>query len=112
MSKYIEFEGNLIATDEEGYLQDITIWSPKLGDHIAYIEGIKLNQQHWLVINFVREFYQEFNTTPAIRMLVKNLEQKFGKEIGNSRYLQKMFNDSPAKTIAKIAGLPKPAKCL
>ena len=45
-------------------------------------------------------------------MLVKTMAQKFGEEKGTSRYLQRLFPDGPAKQATKIAGLPKPAKCL
>ncbi|RIY35107.1 sulfurtransferase TusE [Psittacicella hinzii] len=101
-----------LAKDSEGYLLDHTLWNEEIAEQIARNENITLTEQHWLVINFVRDYFLRFNTTPAIRSLVKNLQKSFGDEIGNSRYLQKMFNESPAKTVAKLAGLPKPAKCL
>ena len=39
-----------------------------------------LTEAHWEVVRFVRDFYQEFNTSPAIRMLVKAMAQKYGEE--------------------------------
>ncbi len=60
----------------------------------------------------MQEFYKEFNTSPAVRMLVKAMEKKYGPEKGNSRYLFKLFPKGPAKQATKLAGLPKPAKCL
>ncbi len=68
--------------------------------------------EHWEVVRFVREFYLEFNTSPAIRMLVKAMANKFGEEKGNSRYLYRLFPKGPAKQATKIAGLPKPVKCI
>ena len=68
--------------------------------------------RHWEVVRFVREFYLEFNTSPAIRMLVKAMANKFGEEKGNSRYLYRLFPKGPAKQATKIAGLPKPVKCI
>jgi len=47
-----------------------------------------------------------------VRMLVKAMAKKYGEEKGNSRYLFRLFPDGPAKQATKIAGLPKPAKCL
>lgn len=101
-----------LATDGEGYLLNHHDWNKVVANEIADRENITLTEQHWLIINFVRNYFLEYNTTPAIRSLVNNLKKTYGEEIGNSRYLQKMFNDSPAKTVAKLAGLPKPAKCL
>jgi tRNA 2-thiouridine synthesizing protein E len=47
-----------------------------------------------------------------MRALVKAMASEFGSEKGNSRYLFKLFPKGPAKQATKIAGLPKPAKCL
>lgn len=73
---------------------------------------IELSEAHWEVVHFVRAFYLEFNTSPAVRMLVKAMAQKYGEDKGNSRYLFRLFPKGPAKQATKIAGLPKPAKCL
>ncbi|HHB7851080.1 sulfurtransferase TusE [Klebsiella pneumoniae] len=106
------FEGNEIETDSEGYLKDTTQWSEAMAEVIAAQEGITLAVEHWEVVRFVREFYLEFNTSPAIRMLVKAMANNFGEEKGNSRYLYRLFPKGPAKQATKIAGLPKPVKCI
>ncbi|MDG6882764.1 Sulfurtransferase TusE [Phocoenobacter uteri] len=112
MTNFIEFKQQQIPTDNEGYLKNLADWSPELAEIIAQKEELTLTNEHWEIINVVREFYQEYNTSPAIRMLVKTLANKFGQEKGNSRYLQRLFPNGPAKQATKIAGLPKPAKCL
>ncbi|GKX52793.1 sulfurtransferase TusE [Budvicia aquatica] len=107
-----EFEGRMIETDTQGYLTNSNDWSEPLAIVLAQQEGIELTEAHWEVIRFVRNFYQEFNTSPAIRMLVKAMTQKYGEEKGNSRYLYRLFVKGPAKQATKIAGLPKPVKCI
>lgn len=106
------FDGNEIETDSEGYLKDTTQWNEAMAAVIAEQEGISLSVEHWEVVRFVRDFYLEFNTSPAIRMLVKAMTNKFGEEKGNSRYLYRLFPKGPAKQATKIAGLPKPVKCI
>lgn len=106
------FEGSEIETDSEGYLKETTQWNEAMAEVIAGQEGITLSVEHWEVVRFVREFYLEFNTSPAIRMLVKAMANKFGEEKGNSRYLYRLFPKGPAKQATKIAGLPKPVKCI
>lgn len=106
------FKGKEIALDAQGYLKNVDEWCEELAEHIASEEGLELTEAHWEVIRFVRNFYLEFNTSPAIRMLVKAMGQQFGEEKGNSRYLFRLFPDGPAKQATKIAGLPKPVKCL
>ncbi|HEP0977364.1 TPA: sulfurtransferase TusE [Klebsiella aerogenes] len=106
------FEGSEIETDSEGYLKETTQWSEAMAEVIAAQEGISLSVEHWEVVRFVRDFYLEFNTSPAIRMLVKAMANKFGEEKGNSRYLYRLFPKGPTKQATKIAGLPKPVKCI
>jgi tRNA 2-thiouridine synthesizing protein E len=106
------FKGKEIALDAQGYLKNVDEWSEELAEHIASEEGLELTEAHWDVIRCVRNCYLEFNTSPAIRMLVKAMGQQFGEEKGNSRYLFRLFPDGPAKQATKIAGLPKPVKCL
>lgn len=108
----LEFNEKIIATDRDGYLKNWQDWSPELIEVIAKNEAIFLTEPHLEVIYFVRDFYLEYKTSPAIRVLVKAMEKKFGAEKGNSRYLYKLFPDGPAKQATKLAGLPKPVKCI
>lgn len=108
----LEFNKKQIETDKQGYLLDSNDWCEELAPIIAEQENITLSEQHWEVVHFVRDFYVEYNTSPAIRMLVKAMAQKLGEEKGNSMYLYKLFPKGPAKQATKIAGLPKPARCI
>lgn len=106
------YQNNTLETDKNGYLLNLDDWNADVAILIAEQEGIQLTEQHWLIINFVREFYEEYNTSPAIRLLVKTLKEEFGESVGNSIHLQRLFPNGPAKQVSKIAGLPKPVKCL
>ncbi|ACS86464.1 sulfurtransferase TusE [Musicola paradisiaca] len=108
----LTFEGRVIETDTQGYLKNTSDWQEAMAPELAAQEGIELTEAHWEVVRFVRAFYLEFNTSPAIRMLVKAMSQKYGEEKGNSRYLYRLFPKGPAKQATKIAGLPKPVKCI
>nr|WP_297349258.1 TusE/DsrC/DsvC family sulfur relay protein [uncultured Glaciecola sp.] len=112
MQYFLEYAGKKIETDSKGYLIDYLEWDKQLALVIAQQEAIELTSAHWDVVLFVRAFYEEYETSPAIRVLVKSLANKFGPEIGNSRHVQRLFPKGPAKQATKIAGLPKPAKCL
>ena len=114
MSDNFQFEwrGQTYPTDKLGYLLDYRQWTQDMVPFLAEQEGIELTEAHWEVILFVREFYLEYETSPAIRALVKAMAAKYGPEKGNSRYLQRLFPKGPAKQATKLAGLPKPKKCL
>jgi tRNA 2-thiouridine synthesizing protein E len=99
-------------TDPQGYLLDSTLWTEQLAIYIASLEAIAMSNEHWQVINFVREFYLEYNTSPAIRALVKAMQKKFPDQEISSRALYRLFPKGPAKQATKIAGLPKPTRCI
>lgn len=105
--------GDIVAEhDEEGYLTDISVWNKDLADLIAKSENINLTDEHWEVINFLREYYEEYQIAPAIRILVKEMKKRFGDAKGNQQYLYDLFPYGPAKQACKIAGLPKPTGCV
>jgi tRNA 2-thiouridine synthesizing protein E len=108
----IHCQGTEYAVDKHDYLLNLADWSTELAEHIATLENITMTDEHWEVVLFIREFYIEFNTSPAMRMLVKAIAKKLGPEKGNSRYLYHLFPKGPAKQATRIAGLPKPAKCI
>lgn len=110
--EHILFQDKKIPVDAKGYLLNYQDWVPEMAPILADTEKVELTENHWEVVNFVREFYLEFNTSPAIRALVKAMAEKLGPDKGNSRYLHRLFPKGPAKQATKIAGLPKPAKCL
>jgi tRNA 2-thiouridine synthesizing protein E len=103
---------NQVSLDKHGYLVDLHCWNESLAMAFAAAEQITLTPAHWEVIWFVREFYQEYQTSPAIRLLVRAMAEKLGPDKGNSKYLFLLFPEGPAKQATRIAGLPKPAKCL
>ncbi len=108
----IDFKGEQIATDNQGYLLDYTQWQESLAIEMAKNDVFELTTAHWEVINFVRQFYLTYNTSPAIRALTKAMKAEFGEEKANSRYLFRLFPEGPAKQATKYAGLPKPKRCL
>lgn len=101
-----------LALDEEGYLLNLDDWTPKLASDLAGAEGIELTDAHWEILLLLREFYHEYEVSPAMRPMVKAVTKKLGAEKGRSIYLMKLFPGSPPKLAAKIAGLPKPANCI
>ena len=87
-------------------------WSPNMAQQIATAEGIDLTEAHWEIIYLLRDYYANFDSSPAMRALVKYCALELGKEKGNSLYLLSLFPGSPARIGSKIAGLPKPDNCL
>jgi tRNA 2-thiouridine synthesizing protein E len=108
----VNTDNQMITTDKEGFLRDLNDWSKPVAMQIANADGIELTEAHWEIIYLLREFYQTFEISPAMRPLVKFITSKLGAEKGRSIYLSQLFPNSPAKLCSKIAGLPKPENCL
>ncbi|MBZ2279690.1 TusE/DsrC/DsvC family sulfur relay protein, partial [Buchnera aphidicola] len=87
-------------------------WNPEIAKEIAKKENIDLTEDHWIIIYFVRNFYLTFNITPSMRILISNIQKKIKPKTNISIYLFKLFPKGPAKQASKIAGIPKPTKCL
>ena len=110
----IEVNGTAYETDEEGYLVNIADWNEvdQIANEIAKSENVDMTPSHWEVVNFLRDYYNEYQIAPAVRVLTKAIGKQLGPDKGNSKYLYELFPYGPAKQACKIAGLPKPTGCV
>ena len=100
------------AFDKEGFLRNLSDWEPAVAEQVARADDLELTHAHWEIVHLLREYYQEFDASPAMRPLVKYCRIKLGPDKGKTIYLMSLFPGSPAKLGSKIAGLPKPDNCL
>ena len=107
-----QLNGTVVEHDEEGYIQELDKWSKELAELIAEDENIAMTDEHWEVVNFLRDYYEEYQIAPAVRVLIKAIKKSMGKDKGNNKYLYTLFPYGPAKQACKIAGLPKPTGCV
>ncbi|WP_417580734.1 TusE/DsrC/DsvC family sulfur relay protein [Nitrincola sp.] len=98
--------------DDEGYLLRLEDWSEALTCALAEEKGLELSNEHWEIIWLLRDFYQRYEHSPAMRPLCKAVSRELGADKGRSIHLMKLFPGSPAKLAACLAGLPKPDNCL
>jgi len=100
------------AVDEEGFLVNLGDWTKEIAEQMAKDDDIILAEEHWQVIDFLRDYFEEYQIAPAVRVLTKAIGKKFGKEKGNSKYLYSLFPYGPGKQGCRFAGLPKPTGCI
>lgn len=97
--------GETLETDDQGYLLE-----PNFGDEIveviAQAEGLTLTEDHWKVVNYLRDEYREHGHTPNFRNMLKGLAEVIPD--CDSKSLYDLFPVGPAKQGAKVAGLPQP----
>lgn len=101
-----------VATTDEGYLRDPRSWTPEIALVLADQEHLELTPIHWEIIQYARQYYLEHQRMPKMRELISHLRASEAFSSVTSSSIQHLFPLSPALQIAKIAGLPKPAKCL
>ena len=101
-----------ITLDKHGFLKDRNAWTSELAAIFAANEGITLEDAHWEVIHLLRDYFEEFDASPANRALVNYVKLNLGPSKGSSIYLMSLFPGSPARVGSLIAGLPKPKNCL
>ena len=102
----IELAGEMIEVDEDGFIQDPSRWNKNIAVALARIESVDdMTDDHWKLVNYLREYYLQYGIAPMIRRLCKETGFKL-KEIYD------MFPSGPAKGACKVAGLPKPTGCV
>lgn len=101
--------------DSEGFLRDLTLWTPALADDIARClqiagdNGLSAEQRRILLA--AREFYQRYQRMPTTRAFVKHLGLTLGDNYASSAALMRYFPNYPMRLVALCAGLPKPPNC-
>jgi tRNA 2-thiouridine synthesizing protein E len=94
------------VTDEDGFIQEPERWDRALAEALALTDGTGvLTEEHWRVIDYLREYWLEYGTAPMIRKLTR----------GSGVTLQRiyaLFPAGPAAGACRIAGLPKPTGCV
>lgn len=108
----IEINGTLLETDEDGFLAHWDDWSEEIAAGMADRDGCELTENHWEILRFLREYYQEYESAPPIRVLVRTMGRRFGRDKANTRYLYQLFPYGPARQACRYAGLPKPTGCI
>ena len=97
-----------IETDSEGYLRNLDDWSEDFARAQARREGLELTAEHWELIRFLRQFYQERGVQPQVRVMIRHFTQAWGPARGNNHYLHELFpRGGPQKQGNRLAGLLK-----
>jgi tRNA 2-thiouridine synthesizing protein E len=95
-----------LEIDEDGFIQDPSAWNEAVAKALAKTEGVdELTEEHWKLVNYLRDYYLEFGIAPMIRKLCKATGFKLKK-------VYELFPSGPAKGACKVAGLPKPTGCV
>ncbi len=106
LSRFLNVNGRAIKTDSEGYIANMEEWSEDFARAVAEQEGLQLTEEHWEVIRYLRDYYQEHGVQAQVRAMIKHFAQAWGPERGNNHYLHQIFpRGGPQKQGNRLAGL-------
>lgn len=94
------------------HLDNLAAWSETTARQLAIEENIELSDEHLEILHVARQFYADYGFSPSMRPLIKSVAAQLDISKGRSIYLMQLFPPSPARIVAKLAGLPKPKNCL
>ena len=92
---------NYPLLDEEGFLVDANSWTPAFTEQRAIESAINLSDQHWILIELIRDKYLRLGGLPLMRAVCK--AAGFEKS-----ELKSQFGSCLA--LWKMAGLPHPGE--
>ena len=90
----------------DGFLVEISHWTREIAEELARKNEIgPLTDDHWKIIDYVREYYLETVEGPPI--------VRISRITGfTSRHICELFPCGVAKGAYRLAGLPRPYGCL
>lgn len=95
-----------VALDGDGFLVELSSWSREVAEDLAERNDLApLSDDHWKIIEFVRDYYLERGVGPPII--------KISKATGmSSKQICSLFPCGVGRGCYRLAGLPRPSGCL
>lgn len=104
----IKVNGKSYELLRDGRLANVHDWSEAIARALAEKDGIELTDNHWEIINLMRDFYKQYNIAPIRKLLLKTIRERLGDKKASRDYLLSLFPNDVQIEGTKIAGLPVP----
>lgn len=99
--------GRDLAVDRKGFLASFDDWDPEVAEAMAAEQGLVLTKRHWVVIEFLRDYYQEFGHPPSPKNVIRAVGQEISPHVPcTRRTLEGLFPNGGCRQACHIAGLP------
>ena len=108
----MDFQGKQIEVDDDGYIINLDDWSKELAVQVASQDGVTLTEAHWEVINFLRDYYKQYQIAPMIKILVKEIGKAMGPEKATQSTFTNFIRAGLQSRHVSMQGLPKPTGCV
>ena len=112
VAEFIEVNDIQIAVDHHGYLINPEDWNKDVAHKMAELANVKMTDDHWHVVNYIRKEYEYKGCVPEARHALKSMKEALGKERATRKYLYKLFPYGYAIQACRIAGTRVPLKIM
>jgi tRNA 2-thiouridine synthesizing protein E len=103
-----EVNGRTLETTDTGFLVNQDDWDKDVATAIAAAEGLTLSQDHWDVVEYLRDaFFNHNGEQPNNRAILKAMQEKWPDRKVDNKTLFDLFPGNPSKQAGMIAGLPE-----
>ena len=93
-----------VDVNEEGYFTNPSQWTKEIAVEIAKEEGIILTDQHYAIIDWLRNRHLNGEA-----LSIRSINHS---NVIDVKTFYQLFPGAPLKKATKIAGIPKPASCV
>jgi tRNA 2-thiouridine synthesizing protein E len=98
------YAGKNITIEHEGYLTNVSDWTPEIAAEIGKEEGIEITPRHYEVLAYLQEQHKK-DVALSIRSVGKS-------GVVDIKELYELFPKGPLKISSRMAGIPKPKSCI
>ena len=103
----LEVNGNTVPLNEDGYLANFSDWNTDVANVMADNDGLELSDCHWVAINFLRDFYEQYEVPPSDRLLIKRVGEQIMAYGCTKKTLHEIFPMGGCRHACRLAGLPE-----
>ena len=91
VADHINVDGEAVPIDMHGYLTNPDDWNRNVALKQAELANVDMTDDHWFVVNYIRERYEYSSCVPEARHALKSMKQHLGKERATRKYLYTLF---------------------
>lgn len=85
----------------------VELWDRTVAAKLAREENVELSDDHWDVVKFLRDHFEDVGEIEYARDISALLNQRYESK-GGLKYLFRLFPNGPVNQGCKIAGIPLP----
>jgi len=103
-----QVDGKVLECTETGYIVNMNDWSKTVASELARQDGLELTQDHWDVIEYLRDqYFNHGGELPNNRHILKGMQEVWSDRKVDNKTLFDLFPGNPSKQAGRIAGLPE-----